>query len=393
MAINITKPTLNMREELAALKRNEGLKGLELLNADTADQARDLIGARGRKNLIINGAMQVAQRGTSFTGITSGQYFLDRYRVDVGTLGTYTISQDSNAPDGFANSLKVDCTTADASPAAGDSLLFYQRIEAQDLQGLKYGSASAETLTLSFWVKSNKTGTGQVNWRVQDSNRNIAGTYTIDAADTWEKKTITVVGDTSGSINDDNGWGIQLEWWLDSGSTYTSGAVPTAWEALNNADRNAGGTLAIGDNAANYWQITGIQLEVGSTATDFEHRSYGEELALCQRYFQRWGTLDVNVLGLAGQCISSSAAYFVGQTIIPMRTIPTGSVINVTNFRVRNATSSGVPSITGLTVSTYSETEYMLYASGASGLAAGDASHLLAYTGTNRGYVDFDAEL
>jgi hypothetical protein len=241
----------------------------------------------GRRNLIINGAMQVAQRGTSSTGVTSnGYYTCDRFKNYISGLGTWSISQSTDAPDGFASSLKLDCTTADASPASSDYLQVAHFIEGQDLQQLQFGSSGAKSLTLSFWVKCNKTGTGRVHFAQPDASyRSIGGSYTISAANTWEQKTITIVGDTSGTINNDNGIGLEIIWWLDSGSNYNSGAMPTAWEADSAADRNAGGTLALGDSTDNEWYITGVQLEVGNVATPFEHRSYGEELALCQRYF------------------------------------------------------------------------------------------------------------
>jgi len=248
----------------------------------------------GRRNLIINGAMQVAQRGTSSTGVTSnGYYTCDRFKNYISGLGTWSISQSTDAPDGFASSLKLDCTTADASPASSDYLQVGHFIEGQDLQQLQFGSSGAKSLTLSFWVKSNKTGTGRVHFAQPDASyRSIGGSYTISAANTWEQKTITIVGDTSGTINNDNGIGLEIIWWLDSGSNYNSGTMPTAWEADSAADRNAGGTLALGDSTDNEWYITGVQLEVGDTATPFEHRSYGEELDACMRYFQYYSSKD-----------------------------------------------------------------------------------------------------
>ena len=245
-------------------------------------------GPLSNRNLIINSAMQVAQRGTS-TGATGAAYYgPDRFRFTVGSagVGTYTISQDTNAPDGFGYSYKLDCTTADAAPDASDAVFVATRFEGQDLQQFKKGTASAESVTLSFWVKSNLTGTYQVNLFDLDNTRIIGATYAISAADTWEQKTITFAGDTTGAFTNDNNLSLQVEWALDGGTDYTSGAVPTAWETAANADRAAGLTINIADNTANYWQITGVQLEVGDTATPFEHRSYGDELARCQRYFE-----------------------------------------------------------------------------------------------------------
>lgn len=247
-------------------------------------------GALSNRNLIINGAMQVAQRGTSETGVTtSGYYTCDRFNFLNASLGTHTITQEADGPSGFANSLKVETTTADASPAAGDALAFRTRLEGQDLQQIAKGTSDAKQLTLSFWVKSNVTGTYQVNLRDSDNSRLVGATYTISASGTWEKVEITFPADTTGSLANDNTTGLAVQWWLDSGSSFTSGAVPTSWEAQTSADRNAGSNVNLGDTIGNYWQITGVQLELGDTATPFEHRSYGEELELCQRYYQEWG--------------------------------------------------------------------------------------------------------
>ena len=243
-------------------------------------------GALSNRNLIINGAMQVAQRDTSVTGVTSSGYrTCDRFVVSMLTLGTWTISQSTDAPEGFANSLKLDCTTADASPAAGDYLFIDQRIEGQNLQMLKKGTSNALPLTLSFWVKSSKTGDFQVNLNDTDNTRIISSVVTINATSTWEQKTITFDGDTTGTLGNDNDTSLRVEMWFDAGSNWTSGATATAWESLVSADRAAGTTLALGNSTSNELYLTGVQLEVGDTATPFEHRSYGDELARCQRYY------------------------------------------------------------------------------------------------------------
>ena len=244
----------------------------------------------GRRNLIINGAMQVAQRGTSETGVTSMKYANapDHYQLVINNMGAYTVSQSTDAPDGFANSYKIQCTTADASPAASDYFFFWTKHEGQDVQHLKFGTASAQQLTLSFWVKSNMTGTWQVNFRDKDNGRLITGTYTTNSSDTWEYKTITVDGDTGSSgFTNDNNESFSLEFPLGAGTDFTSGTAPTAWEGSVNANRAASNTVNIASSTSNYWAITGVQLEVGSVATPFEHISYGESLALCQRYYTK----------------------------------------------------------------------------------------------------------
>jgi hypothetical protein len=241
------------------------------------------------RNLIINGAMQVAQRSTSETGVTSGDTYdtLDRVKYALNSLGTWTHEQSTNAPSGFSNSYKATCTVGNASPAAGAYKLVYMMLEAQNLQQLGFGTSDAKSLTLSFWVKSNKTGSASVNLQQKDSNpadKQVTKSYTINSADTWEYKIVSFPADTSGVINDDNGGGFQLEWWLNSGSTYTSGSHQTTWTAYAGGDRNSS-NLGVGGANNDYWQITGVQLEVGDVATPFEHRSYGDELVRCQRYF------------------------------------------------------------------------------------------------------------
>lgn len=244
----------------------------------------------GTKNLIINGNMQIAQRGTSVSGITTSanQYnTCDRWTIRGDVAGTWTQTQDTDVPagQGFANSLKMQCTTAEASPAAGEETLLAQFIEGQNLQQLKKGTANAESVTLSFWVKSNKTGTYIIQIEDADNNRSISQSYTISSADTWEKKILTFAGDTTGTFDNDNNASIKMWIFLQAGTDYTSGTLQTSWGSMVQANR-AVGQVNLADTVNNYINITGVQLEVGDTATPFEHRMYSQELALCQRYFE-----------------------------------------------------------------------------------------------------------
>jgi len=254
-------------------------------------------GANLQPNLIINSDMSVAQRATSEASLSSFSKYpcVDRFHCEGASSGTFTISQSSTAPEGFSNSLKFDCTTADASPSY---LLISQRIEGQNLQVLGKGSANAKKTTLSFYVRSNKTGTYQVNLRDVDNTRLIGKTYTINAADTWERKSVTFDGDTTGSLGDDNGDSLRVEWWLAAGSTYNSGAVPTTWEALSNGDRAAGLNVAIGASTDDEFFITGVSLVVGDSApVTHPYESYSDNLSRCKRYFQKNdnGTYSSNV--------------------------------------------------------------------------------------------------
>jgi hypothetical protein len=245
----------------------------------------------GRRNLIINGAMQVAQRGTS--GVDTDSYpCADRWRTGgAGTPGAFDVTVENDAPDGFAKSVKFNCTTAD-SLAAGDYRYFNQRLEGQDLQGIAKGTSSAKNLTVSFWVKSNVTGTYICGIFDTDNSRYVAQSYTVDSSGTWEYKTITFPADTTGAFDNDNNASIRMSWFIAAGSSYTSGTLATSWESSTAANYAVGQTnLASATN--NYWQITGVQLEVGSVATPFEHRSFGEELALCQRYYYKTYRYDL----------------------------------------------------------------------------------------------------
>ena len=186
------------------------------------------------KNIIINGDMSIAQRGTSSSSITtSGYYTVDRFRFFNSSLGTFTMSQSTDVPtgQGFANSLKLDCTTADASPAAADNLRIQQIFEGQNLQYLKKGTSNAQSLTLSFWVKSTKTGTYITELFDTNNTRQISQAYTISSANTWENKTVTFAGDTTGAFTNDNAASLQVNWFLAAGSNYTSGTLQTSWDS------------------------------------------------------------------------------------------------------------------------------------------------------------------
>ena len=258
--------------------------------------------ALGVRNLIINGDMKIAQRSTSVSGITTPAYYtVDRFKTSINGLGTWTQSQDTDAPDGFATSLKMACTTADASPAASDYLSIYQSIEGQNLQQLAYGTSLAKSFTISFWVKSNKTGTFNLMClQLDNSLEMFSQSYTINAADTWEKKTITYTGDIDGVINNDNGEGLRVYFYLAAGSDRTSGSSNTEWSTYTTANE-ASSQVNLADSTSNYINITGVQLEVGDTATPFEHRPYDMELARCQRYYNRiydiWCDSAVHVNG------------------------------------------------------------------------------------------------
>lgn len=248
--------------------------------------------------LIINGSMNVAQRSANATGLTSSGYkSIDRFYTTLyytsSNVGTFTQSQSTDVPTGygFANSLKMDCTTAQGSLPASGQIAVRQSIEAQDLQLLKFGTANAEKFTIAFWVKSNLTGTYNVSLYNQDggSTPQVNAQYSISSANTWEKKVLVFPKDTSNGFNDDNGSGLSIDWIMGTGSTYTGGTAPTTWSAFVNNTFNGGSTVNMASSTSNEWLITGIQMEVGeytsSTLPPFQHESYGDNLFRCQRYF------------------------------------------------------------------------------------------------------------
>ena len=239
-------------------------------------------GPLSNRNLIINGAMNVAQRGTSFTSTSSG-YKLDRFRFGDSSPGIFDVVRSSTAPAGFSNSLKVDCTTT-VTPSGFEEMFIETKIEAQDLQHLQYGTSGAQSVTLSFHVKSNKTGSYGLWVYQEDAASQYATTYTISSADTWEYKTITIPGNTAAVIDDDTGTGLNIRFYLLAGSNY-AGTPAETWTTTLTSNRTT--SLNLGDNTANEWLITGVQLEVGTRATPFEHRSEGDELARCRRYYYR----------------------------------------------------------------------------------------------------------
>ncbi len=286
----------------------------------------------GRRNIVINGAMQVAQRGTSSTGLgaTDGYYTVDRFGFNFSsTAARLTMTQTADGPSGFANCLKLDCTTADTSIAAAEYIQLHYRIEGQDVQQLKKGTSDAEKITVSFYVKGNASATYTCEIEDVDNNRYNSQEFSVTTS--WTKVTLTYDADTTGVLDDDNANSMAINFWLHVGSNFTSGThTDNVWHTT--------ATQRVGDNQTSFadstdrtFFITGIQLEVGEQATPFEHRSFGEELDLCQRYFYR--TPDGGSSGTStayqqlGNGYIHSASTFISLVVFPkvMRTAPTCS--------------------------------------------------------------------
>jgi len=254
-------------------------------NASFADTA-----VHGRRNLIINGAMQVAQRGTSFANPADGTYSLDRMLIFNGNDGATTITQDTTVPsgEGFTQSMKFDCTTIDGTIAAGQYLTLSHKIEGYNHAVLGYGTSGAKSITISFYAKSNLTGTFCYSVRNNDVDRAYIKEFSLTSADVWERVSFTIPGDTSGTWLTTNGTGSIHQITLSIGSTYQGTA--NQWNSSNVvATSNQVNFLSSTDNE---FFVTGWQVELGSQATPFEHRSFGEELALCQRYYELLYTMD-----------------------------------------------------------------------------------------------------
>ena len=321
------------------------------------------------KNILINGDMSIAQRATSTASITgSGYHTVDRMNSIISNQGTWTQSQSTDVPtgQGFAKSLKMDCTTADASPAASDIVRIQQGIEGQNLQYLKYGTSSAESTTLSFWVKSNKTGTYVIQLLNGAVSRQVGKTYTISSANTWEKKTITFPGDTSTALDNDNSAELYVQFCLGTGSDRSSGTLSSTWKSFVSADQFAGQTVNLADSTSNEWYITGVQLEAGTSASDFEFLPYDVNYGRCERYCRRLGS------GVNGRAASSSVFYFGNTLEPPMRATPTLTLtdtsVGIGNLYTADYTSSG--SAFGLARSTKSGVVGSI--TGFSGMTAGE---------------------
>jgi hypothetical protein len=286
MTVRVNKSSFNIREKLSELGRKFGLKGSELAAAETVQEARDLVSA-GRKNLVINGAMVVAQRNTSVSSInTTGYYTTDRHQLAFSPGGAVlTDSRSTDSPEGFAFSKKLEVTTAGST---GGWLLLAYKFEGQDLYSINKGTSAAKPLTLSFWVKADHTADYVVELIDTDNDRIISYLYTINAANTWQKVEWNIPPDTTGALTLDNTESLQISWFLDPGNTFTGGTpYRTSWAARGSNANRAVGCDDFLDTVGKEFYLTGIQLEVGNHATDFEHRSYVEELGLCSRYFQR----------------------------------------------------------------------------------------------------------
>ena len=313
------------------------------------------------RNVIINGDMSIAQRGTSTSSVTTtdGYYACDRWYTQTD-IGTWTISQSTDVPtgQGFPNSLKLDCTSAGTSNA--DEVGIRHKIEGKNLQHLKYGTSSAESLTVSFWIKSNKTGTYSLSIVNDETSqaRIVSFNYTISSANTWEKKTITFPGDTSYAIDNTNGEEFVLYWWFSAASSFTSGGVKNTWTNYSASFHADSGIAGLGGSTDDEVYITGVQAEVGSSSSEFEFLPFDINLRRCERYY----TTSQEVAEFGGFANEDRNAIFAGRIgafgnqpvhvrfPVRMRAVPTVTVYSLTG-------TSGHVSDTGTTAGSHSSND------------------------------------
>lgn len=328
----------------------------------------------GSRNMIINGSMVVNQRG--FTGAagttTNAAYVTDRFFIQHNHDGAVSAGQTSmNSTvggaayaDGFQNALYFNVTTADASLSVNQFQQISQRIEGYNVQGIKKGTTNAQPVTVSFWVRSNTIGTYIVEVIDNDNTRAVSQAYTINVANTWEKKVLTFPADTTGVLDNDNAVSFQLSWWLAAGSTYSGGTLGTTWGSIVEANRAAGQTNLLASTGNNFW-LTGVQLEVGDRATEFERRSYGQELQLCERYYQ---IKDFN-----GGPVNSYPGVVFGYFYIPLYPVMR-SVPNVVTYDTSIANSGSI---------FMNSTFYAItYGTNATATSGGVSSYVQRVTGT-----------
>ena len=380
--------------------------GVTIANSGSATGFGNATNFRPNVNpLLINGDMAVAQRSTSVAAITTGApgyyHTSDRWKTRNDTAGTWTQTQevltaDEAHEDGFSYALKLDCTTADGSLDANDMIRLMYVAEGQDLQLLKFGSSTAEALTVSFWVKATKTGINALSMYEETSNRSCNKTYTVDTTNTWEKKVISFPGDTSGHIDNDNTASMWINFFIAAGTNYTSGTLNETWATSANANR-AVGQVNNADSTSNNFHITGVQFEVGeytsATIPPFQFESYGDNLLRCQRYFTKDGdAINYAADGAMGNFSFWEDAEALGYRQYPvmMRAAPTMDTPTVSSgYRFHYASTVDDLSTAGI-ISTGSAFNCYIYKNGVSGTKGGAGHASIIGTGA---YVSFSAEL
>jgi hypothetical protein len=370
------------------LNGTTGISGTNALTGVTGVNSGQIGGSR---NKIINGAMEINQRGTAAVA-ADGAMISDRWKEIEAGGGNMTCQVVADAPASFRNSIKAIASTADDCSQAADEYRILHRIEGNNVVDLYYGNSGAKTTTLSFWVKSSLTGNFPVGLENSASNRTHVKQYTINSADTWEKKSVTFVGDEAGTWLITNGVGLMVNFVLGAGSNYT-GTIDS-WQG-SRLYRGSSSVQFMATVNATYF-VTGVQLEVGSTATDFEYKSNGEELALCRRYFRKFG-------GIAAQPLSQQGAqYLDGNTIYfsymadlsEMRAAPTASLTGTVNTDYA-VYQSGFTKQAGFAITpvAYSSKVGVIFQTVKNGHGLSSIPQLFLGAGSTSGFLQLSAEL
>ena len=346
------------------------------------------------RSVVYNGAMKIAQRGTNFTGVTaSGTFPVDRFLFHVGSLGTWTLSQSTDVPtgQGLGHSIKCDVTTANASPSGTAYARIDQRFEGQDLQRFCKGTANAKNFAVSFWVKSPKTGTHIVQLQDQDNSRTVSKAYTVSSANTWEKKELIFPADTTGAFDNDNGGSLFLCFYLAVGTGYQGGTLQTTWGTPVNNTR-ATGQVNVADSTSNDFYLTGVQMEASSYCSEFEHRSFGDELLRCYRYYYRLKGEDNKTYMIGMSDNDNVNIYGFFHFPVPMRIPPASIEQNGTasHYKVRRDTTK---SCTGVPTYVDSRVFYCRVNFPSSGHGWGTGQMLWCQGGNSSSYIGFPAEL
>jgi hypothetical protein len=338
------------------------------------------------RNRIINGDMRIDQRNAGAAVTASGSYPVDRFTMTNSTDGSFSAQQDTSAPVGFVNSLKVTTTTADTSLTTTQYFAIRQKIEGFNVSDFGFGTANAKTVTLSFWVRSSLTGTFGGSIANSAATRSYPFTYTISVADTWEQKSVSIAGDTTGTWLTTNGSGVQVFFGLGAGPDRSGTAG--AWNSNNNV--SATGAVSVIGTLSATWQITGVQLEAGSAATPFEHRLYGQELALCQRYYTifRCGTAYGRVLSVA---VGTGSSSLIRPTVqLPVRMRAAASSVDYGGALYwYNGTASGA--VSAVSIDSANDTVIGLNCSTTG--ASANQYYMINDFDANTAYVGINAEL
>ena len=353
------------------------------------------------KPIIINGDMSVAQRSTSASSIsTAGYHATDRFRYTnstsavVVTISQETLSSGNAFLNGFHNALKLDCTTADTSIAADHLTALQYKIEAQDCTVFRKGTANAKKMTVAFWFKATKTGTYILQIGDSDNNRKISKSYSVSTTNTWEHKVLAFDIETSNAMNDDNGAGFVLTWWLVAGSTYSGGTLATSWEATEFNSNSAVGQVNAFDSTDNNVHITGIQAEVGefssTTLPPFQFEDFGDNLKRCQRYFLNYIEGNGKIVGIAAS-YNSSEVVLMHNFPTTMRSAPTLEISTGSSY-YQHGEAGSIQAITGSDISidraTLNGAQLLLTSMSAN---SGDGGFL--YTGSSSSKISYTAEL